>query len=168
MKNENSAKKKKKSKVKDELIKELSDMIKDIDEEGLIFLIQQANVLLYNKRVEEINRKIAGMKVEKTTRKTTTQPQDYAVDIEETKDGKYFYIILNNSRVFFTLEEMKKLVKICHVSEDERDASERLYNWFSRNRKDLLIDGQIGDSNNPFLANIYSYIINKYKVKNRN
>jgi len=168
MKNENSAKKKKKSKVKDELIKELSDMIKDIDEEGLIFLIQQANVLLYNKRVEEINRKIAGMKVEKTTRKTTTQPQDYAVDIEETKDGKYFYIILNNSRVFFTLEEMRKLVKICHVSEDERDASERLYNWFSRNRKDLLIDGQIGDSNNPFLANIYSYIINKYKVKNRN
>lgn len=168
MKNENSAKKKKKSKVKDELIKELSDMIKDIDEEGLIFLIQQANVLLYNKRVEEINRKITGMKVQKTTRKTTTQPQDYAVYIEETKDGKYFYIILNNSRVFFTLEEMKKLVKICHVSEDERDASERLYNWFSRNRKDLLIDGQIGDSNNPFLANIYSYIINKYKVKNRN
>ena len=42
MKNENSVKKKKKSKVKDELIKELSDMIKDIpDSTGKCSFVQQ-------------------------------------------------------------------------------------------------------------------------------
>ncbi len=157
--------KNKKKTAKEELIEELTDMTKDIDEDGLIFLIKQANVLLYNKRVEEINRKIERSVSERKERDKVQQTEDYSVDIEESGDGQFFYIILYNNRVFFTLDEMRKIVKICHISEDELDASQRLYNWFTRNRKDFLIDAQVGSSKSPFLANLYEKVIHTYKVK---
>jgi hypothetical protein len=155
----------KKKTAKEELIEELTDMIKDIDEDGLIFLIKQANVLLYNKRVEEINRKIERSVSEKKGRGKVQQTEDYSVDIEESGDGQFFYIILNYNRIFFTLDEMRKIIKICHASEDEVDASQRLYNWFTRNRKDFLIDAQVGSSKSPFLANLYDKVTHTYKVK---
>ncbi|KYK37220.1 MAG: hypothetical protein AYK18_18425 [Theionarchaea archaeon DG-70] len=99
--------KKKKKTSKEELIEELTDMIKDIDEDGLIFLIKQANVLLYNKRVEEINLKIERSVSERKGRGKVQQTEDYSVDIEESGDGQFFYIILNYNRIFFTLDESK-------------------------------------------------------------
>jgi hypothetical protein len=152
----------KKSKgLKAELIMELTDMLKDIDEEGLLFLIEQANILIYNRRVENINRKLAGSR----GKRKKEPPAAYAVDIEESEDGRYFYIIIKNFRIFFTLEEMKNLVKICHASQDERDAAERLYNWFNRNRKDLLIDASIGTRTDPHLVGMYKKIIHTYRPK---
>ena len=60
---------------------------------------------------------------------------------------------------------MRNLVKICHTSNDGRDTSQRLYNWFLRNRKDLLIDGGIESGKNPFLANLYEKLVSTYELK---
>jgi hypothetical protein len=140
-------------------------MIKDIDDEGLVFLTKQANVLLYNMRVEEINKKVNEIEEKNVAPKKGVQISKYTVDLEEKNNAEHFYIILNNERVFFIREEMRELVKICHASNDERDASRRLYNWFLRNRKDLLIDGGIENSKNPYLANLFKKLISTYKVK---
>ena len=58
--------------TKEELLKELRKLIKDVPEEGLIFLIEQANKLVYNKRVEEINAMQAKLN-KKSGKKTETQ-----------------------------------------------------------------------------------------------
>jgi hypothetical protein len=60
---------------------------------------------------------------------------------------------------------MRSLVKICHAAEDEIVAARRLYNWFTRERKDLLIDGQIMAGTHPSLKSIYGKLISTYKVK---
>ena len=57
------------------------------------------------------------------------------------------------------------MVKICHASEDDFDAARRLYGWFSRERKDVLIDGQITANTHPSLKSIYRKLISTYKVK---
>jgi hypothetical protein len=157
--------KKKKSSKREELAENLKKMIKDIDDEGLVFLTKQANVLLYNMRVEEINKKVNEIEEKNVAPKKGVQISKYTVDLEEKNNAEHFYIILNNERVFFIREEMRELVKICHASNDERDASRRLYNWFLRNRKDLLIDGGIENSKNPYLANLFKNLISTYKVK---
>ena len=156
---------KKQGSKKEKLIESLIKMLKDIDEEGLIFLTKQANVLLYNMRAEEINKQVNEIYEKNVSQKKEAQGKKYAVAVEEKNDGEHFYIILNNSRFFFIREEMRSIVKICHASNNGRDASQRLYRWFSQNRKDLLIDGGIKSNKNPYLANIYEKLVSTYKVK---
>jgi hypothetical protein len=165
MQKKKQSQKKKKSSKREELTDNLIKMIRDIDEEGLIFLTKQANVLLYNMRVEEINKNLNEMEEESVVQRREVLIRNYAVDLEEKNNGEHFYILLNNARVFFIREEMRKLVKICHASNDKSDAAQRLYNWFLRNRKDLLIDGEIESSKNPYLANLYEKLVSTYRVK---
>ena len=165
MNKRHSGRSKQKKSARQELIEELTGMIKDIDEEGLIFLIEQANVLLYNMRVTKINRRIVQAAGEKAEKGKAALPQEPGIDIEESEDGAFFYIVVNRNRIFFTLDEMRNLVRLCHAADDEKDASRRLYNWFSRNRKDFLIDGEIESSRNPALAHLYERIVRTYKVK---
>ncbi len=150
--------------AKDSLVKDLKNLIKDIDEDGLLFLIKQANVLIYNKKVEELNTK-AGELAAKARGKRPAVPDKYTMEIKEADDGSSFIFVLNRERKFFTLEEMRKIVKICHSGQDEEDASRRLYAWFRNNRGDVINDIGIESSGDPSLSTIYNYIIKRYTVK---
>jgi len=147
------------------LISELRGLLQDMDEEGLLFLIKQANVIRYNKSVEEYNRKVHTLKAEKKPSMKEEKEKDFAIEVVEKNDGKHFFIVIKGYHIFFTREEMRKIVKICHAAENEADASVRLYNWFLRNRKDLLIDAEIGSAKNPHLAALYQNLIHTYRVR---
>jgi len=154
--------------TKEKLLKELGGLIKQIDMEGLLFLIKQANILIYNQNVEELNRKMSSLEAQKIKKpQEQKKPGDEAgeVEIEEKPEGENFTIAVQGSRLFFTREEMRSMVKICHASEDEFDAARRLYNWFSRERKDVLIDGRITANTHPSLKSVYRKLISTYKVK---
>ncbi len=159
---------------KKELVQTLHDLVSDLDEGGVQFLINQARILIYNKQVEEINKKIAASKtdgrkqkkktaeVEKATKKPLRTPE---VEIVERSNGKHFFIVVRGFRIYFTLNEMKKLVKMCHLADDRTDAAYRLYTWFKRFRSDFLVDGGIGSARNPYLDDLYTKLISTYKVR---
>ena len=146
------------------LERKLIEVIRDVDEQGLLFLIKQANVLVYNKRVDEYNQES-----NKRGTRIKLKPQPFSdkisMEIKEADDNSSFIFVINKSRKFFTLEEMRKIVKICHLSSDESDASRRLYTWFKNNRGDVLNDIGIDNSLDPSLQTIYNYIIKRYTVK---
>lgn len=150
------------------LRKMLHNLSSEVDQEGLIFLINQTRVLIYNRKVEKANRKILEAQVE-VTEKKMKKPQRPAaareVEIVERGEGKHFFIVVNNFRIYFTLDEMRHLVKICHAADDEVDASQRLYNWFKRIRSDFLVDGGIGSPRNPYLADLYRKLISTYRPR---
>jgi hypothetical protein len=153
-------------KSKEELITILHGLATDVDKDGLLFLINQSRVLIHNKRVEEINRKILDTKGEVTKKKKhAVKKSPMEVEIVERGDGKHFFIVANNFRIYFTLDEMRKLVKLCHAAENEADAIQRLYRWFSSFRKDFLVDGQIGGSKHPYLADLYKKLISTYRAR---
>ena len=79
--------------------------------------------------------------------------------------GQVYNTVINRERKFFTLEEMRKIVNVCHNAADAKDASKKLYSWFKNNRGDVLIDIGIGHSLDPALNTMYDYIIKRYTVK---
>jgi hypothetical protein len=166
---------------KGELLKLLANAAKDLDEEGLEFILNQANVLIYNMQVEKLNERMTKAKSagrgegKKGTPGSPGKSGEAAaragvqgvgeVEIVEKEESGNFFIVVNNFRILFTREEMRSLVKICHASADAGDASNRLFNWFERNRKDLLIDGGIVSRTHPALESVYEILIKRYKVK---
>jgi hypothetical protein len=159
---------------KRELVQTLLDLVSDLDEGGVQFLINQSRILIYNKQVVEINKKITASKidgrkqkkktaeVEKATKKPPRTPE---IEIVERSNGKHFFIVARGFRIYFTLDEMKKLVKICHLADDRAEATHRLYTWFKRFRSDFLVDGGIGSARNPSLNDLYTKLISTYKVR---
>jgi hypothetical protein len=148
------------------LIKQLTGLLKDIDEEGILFLIKQAQVLSYNKKVEEHNTKIKkGVKI--SSKKPPFSDKD-SMEIKEANYGSSFIFVINKTRKFFTLEEMRTIVNICQASQNSGEASRRLFTWFKNNRTDVLNDIGIEGSLDPALGTMFNYIIKRYKVKSSN
>jgi hypothetical protein len=169
MKEKSKIKKEKKPAIKSNnknLIKQLTALLKIVDEDGLLFLIKQAQVFIYNKKVDEQNAEIKkGVKI---TVKKPPFSDKVSMEIKEADDGSSFIFVINRARKFFTREEMRIIVNICNISSDERDAMRRLFTWFKNNRGDVLNDIGIEVSADPALGTIYNYISQRYKVKDSN
>ena len=147
--------------TKDELLKELRKLIKDIPEEGLIFLIEQANKLVYNKRVEELNALQAKINKKGASKSKTSKKQPVqagGVSVERGSFNRGFILILGNTRKTVTEDEMVKLVRICHKAVNAEDASSRLYNRLKHERDDILLDAGIKSKNDKFLSEMSEYL----------
>ncbi len=164
--------KKKTENQRTRLEKELTQAIKQIDEEGLIFLLQQTQVLIHNARVDKLNREIVeleqkkskGGKAETAPRKT---PAASAVTIDEADNGKAFFLTLGGTRKIMDLEEMRRLVRICYSAETKTDALKQLYTIFARERGDVLADAKISGPGSPIIEGLFLAIRGTYQLKDR-
>jgi hypothetical protein len=150
---------------RNQLLRNLHDLIKDLDEKSLLFLVQQAQVLQYNLHVEKLNatQEIQKSNIVKPT--TTANRNQEQVEIIEGGEGQLFILVMNQIRKSFSLEEMRKIVKICHISKGKEDASGRLFNWFVNNRRDVVHDVFLASENDPALILLYEKIMTSYTVK---
>ena len=147
------------------LLKTLTDMAKLMDEKSLKLLINQAEMIRYNMQIDEINNKRNEMK-DKNPINTYSPPQNKtSLEIVEAEDDSHFILVINRERNFFSLEEMRKLVKLCHVASDEKDGVSRLFNWFTKNRMDVINNTEIDGVNDLALVTIYNGIVTRYKPK---
>ncbi len=154
--------KKKTDQRRAKLEKELRDAIKEVDEEGLLFLLQQAGVLIHNARVDRINkvaREIRGSRA--------ASPAPGGVEIEESEGGKVFFLTLGKSRKVMNLDEMKRLVRICYAAETKSDALRQLYTVLSRERGDILTDARIGGPQSPLIDGLFRAIRARFKLEDR-
>ncbi len=146
-----------------DLQKELNSLVKQLNEEQLEALVQQGKSLIHNARVMEEyteNR----MRAEEMYKSTGQKVPKGDVTIEESDDDSYFVIVVNNYRNFLERGEMKKIVSLCHDSDGKDDAARRLFNWFNRERIDILNNSSIGNANDPTLKKLYTLIIKTYTV----
>ena len=157
------------------LEEELAEAIKQIDEEGLIFLIQQAQVLIHNAQVDKINREIIELEQKKLAsgkgKAASRQPRAAAaaavVTIEESDNGKAFFLSLGGTRKVMNLEEMRRLVRICYAAETKSEALKQLYTVFSRERGDVLADAKISGPGSPIIEGLFRAIRSTYQLKDR-
>ena len=153
-----------------ELLKELRSLIKDIPEEGLIFLIKQANTILYNMRVDELNKAQERLDKKRSSPKnkgkaasTKINTKDKTVSIERSSFGRSFVLIIGETRKIMSEEELAKVVRIAFKAEGESEAAERIYTWFKRNRDDVLIDGGLKKSD-PVFKTLYTYLKEHFSI----
>jgi hypothetical protein len=149
------------------LEKELRDAVKEIDEKGLLFLLRQAQVLIYNTRVDHINTQAE--KIGKTGRGKPDEADTERgrVSIEEPEGGKTIFLTLGKARKVLTPEEMKRIVRICYAAETKSEALRQLFTVLARERRDILADAMIGNPDNPLLEELFSVVRETYRLKDR-
>jgi hypothetical protein len=137
---------------RDRLRAEISAALEDIDEEGLVFILEQANVLLHNARVEELERKRRARGDEGAAADAPQAPKAPAAGVEESADRKTYFLVLGKERKVLSRAEMQQVAKICHDAPTTADAATRLHAVFSRERRDILMDAGIGSASSPLLV----------------
>ncbi|MDR1838369.1 MAG: hypothetical protein LBQ93_02125 [Treponema sp.] len=159
-----------KSKEWESLAKELKSLIPKLDEEGLAFLVKQSHVHLYNMQVDALNKNIIkdnerkkGSVVKKTIR---TNEQGFS-DIKISESGSSYYIIYDNEWITFSKNEMTIIVKIALAEGEDIEIRERLFNWLSMERSDLLNAASIGNKFDEKLISLVSLIKNNFKLKQK-
>jgi len=136
------------------MLAKISALAATLDDDSLKKLIQSTAILAHNERVLK----------EFSLRKELAPPKAPAATaaIEEGKDGTFFIIILNGYRNFFSLEEMRRLVKVCHGTDNAAIAASRIYTWLEGGRFDVLRNSRIASSNDPALIAVWEKIISTY------
>jgi len=148
------------------LIKELTQTVKRVDEEGLLFLLRQAKVLVRNAEVEELNRE-ADKLAQTRGRKAQAQPRAGSVGFEDSPDGKMVFLSIGGTRKVLSVEELKPLVRICYSAQTKSDALSQLFTYLSRERRDILADAGIGSRSHGLLEALFYAVRQKYKLKER-
>ncbi len=156
------------SKKADSDEKKLRDALKeyaeDLDLESLAFLVQQAQVLRKRLKVQELSKEYEQLDVHAIAAKKAGVSKD-KLEVKEADDNSHFIFVINGARNFFSLKEMREMVKLCHHAASTKDGARRLYAWFGRHREDVIKDTSIDGPLDTALLTMYNYIVNNYTVK---
>ncbi len=152
------AEKKSPKSSRDKVLQELRKIIKDLPEDGLQFLLEQAHVMQYNMKVDELNKAR-----QKINPKTRTSQQD-TLRVEKGLMGNSMILVIKGERKIMGEEEMYALVTIAHKTKTKKEGAERLYRWLDKERDDILLDAGI-DKKDPVLGELYSYLRKHFTIK---
>jgi hypothetical protein len=140
------------------LAKELRALIPRLDAEGLSFLIEQAQVHLYNMQVEELN---TALTRSRGGGENAPPPESFRIE----GSGGSYYIVYNNEWIMFTKDEMLHIAKIVSAPGTDPEIGERLYNWFVRERRDVLKSMSMADKFDPKMAELIKRIKKTFTVR---
>ena len=139
----------KNAKNEDVIVSELYKLIPQLDHEGLVYLVEQAKIHIYNMKVDEHNKAVlveAGKSVSdagktgKAGKATAGGAKSVArnFSIKGTESGSSYYLYYGTNSIMFSRGEMTHLAKIANGPGTDLEIGERLYNWFDRERKDIF------------------------------
>jgi len=155
------------------LIKELRSLIPKLDSPGLAFLAKQARVLLYNIQVEELNKAAKAVNVaskhsnsiaKKSSVREKPNSAKESMSIQGTKNNSNYFLRYQNKSSIFSREEMTSIVKIANGKGTDLEIRSRLYNWFDRERKDILAAIPITDKFDDQLKILVTVIKKTFKL----
>jgi len=166
---------KKESALHAKLAKELKALIPSLDEAGLAFLVEQANVHLYNMEVERINDMREEAESMAASRRSGARGKQRAIEagaanyrIERSPDGANYHIVSGGKWKLFNEAEMLALVRISQGPGSEAEVAERIRRWLESERSDTFADLEIdNDSHDPRLRELVAFLKKKFKVGGR-
>ena len=152
------------SEHRSQILLEIVSIAQRLEDDGLELLLQQAKVVEYKGKIEKFNRRLHVAAHEAIEARRQAAAPAYRVHIERTNDD-FFIIQLDDARVFFNLNELRALTRICHKAKDAAAAKRMLFRWFDQERSDLLADTGISSNQSPYLDKLYEVIVTTYKVR---
>jgi len=150
------------------LAKELKGLIPRLDSAGLQFLIEQAQVHLYNMQVDELNRTMERSNSARTAaagKKTKPPKVMDTLRIEGTQGGSSFYLYNNRQSIMFTKNEIIRMVNLVSAPLTKIEIQENLYNWFVKERRDVFSTIPIADKFDERLNKIASLLKKNFQVR---
>ena len=154
---------------KDRLQKELSGLIPEIGEEGLVFLIKQANTIIHNQRTIKLNREMEELNRKKGKTAKTTAPAaegGFEIEISRSGNGKTYYFIVNGRKHFFDIPETQNIVALCYRPETKSAALKYLYEFFLNERDEILSEHGIKTGSSPFFEALFREVRANFSLDN--
>ena len=166
----------------DRLRKELVSLLDQVDDDGLVFLIRQAQTIIHNLQVERINEDITELNRERAAKRPGRRaaaprrggraggpaalPGDAgSVTIDEGAGRNTFIIGIGDTRKAFSLDEMRSLARVAQAAANDADGARRLYAWLSRNRSDVLMDMGAATAAHAALLEVHRAIRERYRPR---
>jgi hypothetical protein len=146
------------------LAKELRGLIPRLDAEGLSFLIEQAQVHLYNMQAEELSKTLTRAKPGAPERPPASAG---TFRIEGSESGSSYYLIYNNEWIMFSRDEMILIAGIVSAQGTDLEIRDRLFAWFEKERRDVLSSISIKDKFDDKLKKLAALIKKTFKVRRR-
>lgn len=150
---------------------ELKAMLPQLSPDEITWLITQARTMIYNHKVEEVNK--AGQDLVETRKRKKSSSSGKTskkvrtpdpISIEPTGNGRSFVLIMGGKRLFLSLKELKDLVKLTQVTDDASNASRRIYAWMERERMDMVNDAAVSGPGDARLAVVFDILREKFTV----
>lgn len=156
----------KQSAAEKKLVTELAKLTKQMDAEGLLFLIEQARVHLYNMQVEALEEDLQEIeeKRAKTVSVKKAQPKkDFR--IERASDGSVYHIISGGKWKLINADELFSILKIVNAKLDENEIRLNLIHWFFKERGDFVGDLGLADTHDPRWLELIKLLKTNFKIK---
>jgi hypothetical protein len=131
---------------REQLLKELRALIKEVDEEGLRFLIRQANTIIYNMKVDELNRVREQEDEERRSARAARagaqsgDSEGPTVFFEAGKRSSGYIMEIDGVRSIMDEAELMQLVRLAQNAASPEVATRKLYKWINDNRDDILME----------------------------
>ncbi|MDR1505505.1 MAG: hypothetical protein LBI67_00210 [Treponema sp.] len=126
----------------EKLAAELKSLIPRLDEEGLLFLVEQAQIHLYNMQVEELNESRARTEAVRAEgqagRAVSGGGRTPGFSIRVSDDKQIYYLVYKDGWIMLNSGETASLVKIASSPASGEDKKAALYRWFDRERRDFF------------------------------
>jgi hypothetical protein len=144
------------------LAKELCSLIPRLDAEGLRFLIEQAQVHLYNMQVEELNKTLNRSRPAAASK--TGKGSD-EIRVEGSPSGSSFYLSYHGQSVMFSRDEIIALVKLVNGPGTALEIAGRLFDWFDRERADVFALIPMADKFDDRLKEITRTVKKNFRIQ---
>jgi len=160
------------SREKENLAAELKSLIPKLDEEGLAFLVKQAQVHLYNMQVDALNKTM--IREEERSRKSVSgkakskarpSADNDFVDIKPSDTGSSYFLLYSNQWISFSKTEIADLAKIALSDGTNLEIRERVFNWLLRERNDILNTASIANKFDNRLNTLIDILKENFKLK---
>jgi len=141
------------------VLEELLELLPQLDDEGLAFLLEQAHVHRYNMEVERLNEtadRAASAKEPPSPGKST------AMRLERSTDGLTYHVVAGGQWKMFSSDEMAALVRITRSGDAREEIARRIYAWLDRERPDALDDLGIGKPPSLALAELLRLLLTSF------
>lgn len=140
----------------------LFDSIRQMDEEGLVFLLRQAHILSHNANTARINREIEAFERDREPAAAAAETAEAAggnASLELAPDGKSYFLTIGTARKALTREELGAIVRVCLGAADRDVGVRNLFRALGRDRGDILVDAKISGPTNPHLGALYDKVL---------
>lgn len=157
------------AKRKSTIIKEITALLEQVDMDGLLAIKQEATRLIYNQTVDKMNavaikkNKAAAKKnSKKTTAKQVVKNKKGDLISIEQIGGSSFNLQIANNKVFFSLDELKRILKLSQSGKDLKESGVLLYRWLKKERGDFISEVGVSGPSSPILPQLAKYMVDNF------
>ena len=145
------------------LLKDLHALLPRLDAEGLAFLLEQAEVHLYNMEAEALEASRAERQRRAAERRGVAPGAAGGLALVRSESGSSYYVEAGDASVMFTKEEMLSLVRLAHGHPDDLEAARALGAWLERERRDALDELRLPGAQGPALKELARLLRSSFK-----